>query len=184
MKPRHTVFRTEWFDIEEEWFDGVAALAGKPHYRINSPDGVLIVALTERHEVILVKQFRPAIRRSTLELPSGAVDAGETALQAAARELYEETGYTCSSLVEIGPGRLMANRHACREFGFFGTGAVRHAGFRPRDDIEVMTVPVEEFRALVVSGTFEQLAALGIVLLLEWKLGRRLADAGAAGSRA
>ena len=44
-------------------------------------------------EIILQKQFRPPINKVTIEVPAGLVDAGETAEQAAVRELKEETGY-------------------------------------------------------------------------------------------
>ena len=57
---KKTVFQTEWFDIEQETFDHIESLKGKPYYRLNSPDGVLVLALTERNEIILIKQFRPA----------------------------------------------------------------------------------------------------------------------------
>ncbi|KAF4976671.1 hypothetical protein FZEAL_6696 [Fusarium zealandicum] len=59
-------------------------------------DGVGIVAILEKptgNEIILQKQYRPPIDKVTIEVPAGLVDAGETAEQAAVRELREETGY-------------------------------------------------------------------------------------------
>lgn len=44
-------------------------------------------------EIILQKQFRPPVDKITIEVPAGLVDEGETAEQAAVRELKEETGY-------------------------------------------------------------------------------------------
>jgi 8-oxo-dGTP pyrophosphatase MutT (NUDIX family) len=43
--------------------------------------------------VILQKQYRPPVEKVTIEVPAGLIDAGETAEQAAVRELKEETGY-------------------------------------------------------------------------------------------
>lgn len=168
---KKTVFQTEWFSIEEEYFDHVRSLQGKPYYRINLPDGVLILALTEMKEIILVKQFRPALNKYTIELPCGTIDDSESPQQAAGRELYEETGYGCKSLNCIGMGRINMNRNNSHEYAFFGTGAVKSPGFRCREDIEVVLVSLAEFRFLVVSGQFEQLAALGLLVLADWKSG-------------
>ena len=44
-------------------------------------------------EIILQKQFRPPVCKVTIEVPAGLVDAGESAEEAAVRELKEETGY-------------------------------------------------------------------------------------------
>jgi ADP-ribose pyrophosphatase len=59
-----------------------------------SRDASNVIAVTSSSEIIMVKQFRYGIEEYTLELPGGLVDEGETHMQAAIRELEEETGYT------------------------------------------------------------------------------------------
>ncbi|ROV96692.1 hypothetical protein VSDG_05521 [Cytospora chrysosperma] len=59
-------------------------------------DGVGIVAILEKStgpEIILQKQYRPPVDKVVIEVPAGLVDEGETAEEAAVRELKEETGY-------------------------------------------------------------------------------------------
>ncbi len=54
---------------------------------------VAIVAVTARGGLVVVRQYRHAVRRTLLELPAGSVERGEAPLAAAKRELLEETGF-------------------------------------------------------------------------------------------
>lgn len=67
---------------------------GKTAFRdvIRHPGAVAIVALTQDSNIVLVRQYRSALERVTLEIPAGKLDAGEDALSCAQRELEEETG--------------------------------------------------------------------------------------------
>lgn len=60
-------------------------------------DGVMILAIDEEDNIILVKQFRPAIGDYIYELPAGMIDKGEDLETAAKRELFEETGLKAKS---------------------------------------------------------------------------------------
>lgn len=171
MSNKQTVFRTEWFSIEQESFGHLESLKGKPYYRINSPDGVIILAMTEDDEIILVKQFRPALKQYTLEFPSGFINKSELPREAATRELCEETGYVCKALNCLGKGRIMMNRHNSQNFVFYGTGAVKHPTFESKEHFEVVLVTPADFKALVLSGQFEQFPALALLVLADWKFG-------------
>jgi len=76
----------------------------KPDYTIvKVRPGVVIVAVTEKNNFLLVKQYREALKQETLELPAGLRDkSDETIIQTAKRELLEETGYTSKEWIFLG----------------------------------------------------------------------------------
>lgn len=65
---------------------------------VRHPGAVALVPLLPDSTVLLVRQYRHAAGQVLLEIPAGTLEPGEDPLQAAARELQEETGYW--------PGRL------------------------------------------------------------------------------
>jgi ADP-ribose pyrophosphatase len=79
MKPLKTevVFATPWFQI----LGKTMRQGEEPYYSLKLPDYAAVVALTGDQRVLIVRQYRPALERETLELPSGIVDPGETPLE-------------------------------------------------------------------------------------------------------
>ncbi len=63
------------------------------HYVLEYPEWVNIIAITGRGEFVMVRQYRHAMDVVLDELCAGVVEQGESPLQAAQRELLEETGY-------------------------------------------------------------------------------------------
>lgn len=70
---------------------------------IRHPGAVAVVALNDSGEVLLVRQYRTALERVTLEIPAGKLELGEDPLLAAERELEEETGYSAMRLDYLMP---------------------------------------------------------------------------------
>mmetsp|Transcript_11631 Transcript_11631/g.14525 ORF Transcript_11631/g.14525 Transcript_11631/m.14525 type:complete len:239 (+) Transcript_11631:107-823(+) len=95
---------TRWLGLKTiNWTDdsGVSRkwdVASRTTKQPNVPDAVVIVPVLKSKksnsiDTILVEQYRPPIQAYALEFPAGLVDKGETAEEAALRELAEETGY-------------------------------------------------------------------------------------------
>lgn len=66
------------------------------------PGAVLVVPVLDDGRLVLERQYRYPVRRVMLEFPAGKIDAGETPLATAQRELVEEAGYTAQKWKKLG----------------------------------------------------------------------------------
>ena len=69
--------------------------------RIDHPEAAAIVAFPDAEHLLMVRQWRYAIGRETLEIPAGKVDPGESLQQCAQRELREETGFNATHFISL-----------------------------------------------------------------------------------
>lgn len=68
---------------------------------VRHPGAVAVVALTDDGRICLVRQYRTAIDRVTVEIPAGKLDPGEDPLDCAHRELLEETGFSAKKMAYL-----------------------------------------------------------------------------------
>lgn len=140
--------------IREDRFEDPRDASAHPRVIITAPDWVTVVAFTPEQEAILIRQFRFGAEANTLEVPGGAVDAGETPAAAAARELEEETGFRATQLVFLGAVHpnpaVQTNR--CHTFLALGCVATNAPTPDAGEDIEVVLVAKDALRGLVKEG--------------------------------
>lgn len=69
--------------------------------QIVHPDSVTIVPVLDENQIVMIRQYRPVLERELWELPAGKMDPGEEPVDAARRELQEETGYRAARLSRV-----------------------------------------------------------------------------------
>ena len=159
---RSLVFATPWFQVLSVPSSG----GGQPHYVIQGPDFVVVVAVTEQGQILLVRQYRIAAATVTLELPAGHVDPGETPEQAARRELLEETGYEAESFKLLGSLSPSVARFTNRMWCFFAANARPAVGAEAQREAGVDLVLYERgVRALVEEKEFFSAPSCAALLL-------------------
>ncbi len=115
---------------------------------------VTSVALTADDQVVLIRQWRFGIREPTLEIPGGLVEPGEDPVQAARRELLEETGFACEGIELIGrthPNPAIQN-NLCHTALALGCRRAGDPALDAREDIDVEVRPLAEVPGLIAGG--------------------------------
>jgi len=122
--------------------------------RVNISGAVMIVALTESRELVLVEQYRIPLHARVIELPAGlagdsAAPAGETLVTAARRELTEETGYQADDWEHLVEGPTSAGMTSETYSVFLARNARRvgPGGGDANENIQVHVVPIDRVEA-------------------------------------
>ena len=121
---------------------------------LDTPNWINIIALTPEGNVVLIHQFRHGTEAIAIEIPGGMVDEGEEAVQAAVRELREETGYEAEEWLHIGmvdPNPAFLNNR-CDTFLALNARRVSEPQFDGAEDIAVEEVPIADIPHMVQSG--------------------------------
>lgn len=165
---RTIVYRAEpWFTVERQ---KVALPEGRvvaDYHRIAMPDCAGVVARVEDGRYLLARHYRHGPGCVTLTLPGGGLNPGEPPLEAAQRELREETGYEAPHWRALGRFTMNANYGLGAVHFFAAEGAKRSATPAPGDleDMDLVLLTRDELLAALRSGEVAVLAAATAILL-------------------
>jgi ADP-ribose pyrophosphatase len=126
---------------------------------------VAVVAITTDNDALLTRQFRPGPGKVMLELAGGLVEEHEDVLDAAARELREETGYVADHMTLVGQTSLASYATHLRH-AVLATGCRPLAEQRLDEDefCEVVTMPMRDLLAHVRTGDLTDVDAAWMCL--------------------
>lgn len=124
-------------------------------YIIDAPDWINVFALTPEKEIILVNQYRYGIDELSWEIPGGAVDrSDQNPMEAAKRELEEETGFTSDQWEDL--GNVSSNpaifTNYCHFYIAWNCELTTSQNLDPFEEIEVKTETLKDFLQQVRDG--------------------------------
>ena len=144
---------------------------------VRHPGAVAIVALTDEGRICLVRQYRTAMGRVTVEIPAGKLAPGEDPLECASRELLEETGMEAEKIAYL--TTIASSAGFCDELIhiYMATGLSFSKSSPDADEfINVDLAEVSELLDAVLDGRIEDAKTVVGALLCD-AISRRLADA-------
>jgi len=155
--------------------DDVALPSGRETVRevIEHDGAVVIVAIDEENNVLLVRQYRHAAGKDLLELPAGGIDPGETPEMTARREMQEETGYVPCNLECLG-GFYSAPGYASEYLHLFLATGLTPSRLIAEDteEIKLIKTSLSEARKLIRTGEIQDAKTIaGLLFYLEFKNG-------------
>lgn len=127
---------------------------------IITPDYVNVVAVTEDERFLCFRQVKYGVEGTTLSIVGGFVEEGEAPLNAAKRELLEETGYEASDWMPLGSYRVDPNRGVATGHLYLARQA-RYVTPRSADDLEeqeLILLTRAELESALAGGDFKVLA--------------------------
>ena len=146
------LFNDLWFKVRKDRCETSAGKIIDPYYVYEFPEWASAVALTEDNNVIMVRQYRHAIKEVCLEIPGGCIDDTDKDFESAiARELLEETGYSFSSYKYLGKTSSNASTNANWMHLFLATGVkkVKELALDHNEEIIVELYSIDELKQMI-----------------------------------
>ena len=167
VEESRVLFERKWLTLREDRVRLSNGATIDEYHVLELPDWVGTLALTDHGEIALVEQYRHGLGSPTLELPAGVIEPGEQPLDAARRELLEETGYAADDWLGLGALSPEPNRQNNRAHFFVARHARRVAepNLDQCEQIETRLIPVTELLAQIASGRLLHAVHIAAILL-------------------
>lgn len=172
IKSIKTIAKSKLFTVES--LELLFSNGAQRTYERMKPSGreaVMIAPITDENELILIKEYSAGTNAYELGFPKGLIDLGETAEQAAVRELKEEIGFGARQLFELKRVTIAPSYFSSVMVLFIATDLYAETliGDEP-EPLEIIKWPLNEIDALIDNPEFWEARSLVTLLLLQKKL--------------
>lgn len=166
------VYENKWMSVRE---DSVIRPGGNKGIFgvVEMVPGSSIVALDDKQHIFLVREFKYAVQRYSLEIISGGLDSDETPLQCAKRELTEELGMEAASWQDLGMIDPFTTAITSPNYMFLAQTLTQGSTNPDKDEeLDIVTMPFDEALNLVLTGEITHGASCVAILRTARILGR------------
>jgi 8-oxo-dGTP pyrophosphatase MutT (NUDIX family) len=159
------IYKNPWIEVNEDKVinpDGSDGIFGTVEYI----KGTSIVALDDKLNIYLVKEYYYVLNEYGIQLPSGGIEEGENNLEAAKKELLEEAGIRANNWRELGYLNPFTMIIKSPVFLFLATDL--EFGEKSEKDIDLIKIPFEEAYQMVLDNKISH--AQSIIAILKTKI--------------
>ena len=157
------LFRVEGVDIE---FDNGTRVSFE-RLKGSAQGAVIVAAVTDDDQFVLIREYACGTERYELGLPKGRIDAGESPVEAANRELMEEAGFAARRLTRLNEMTMAPTYSGQRTHLVLAESL--YPDSRPGDEpepLEVSFLPVERLDEFAASGDCSEARSLAAMYLV------------------
>lgn len=127
--------------------------------------GASVLPIDEKGNVFLTKEFHYGVERVTIEVISGAIDEGETPIEAAKRELKEEVGLLANKWIPLGFIDPFTQIVACPNHLFIAEElSTTPTAPEGTEQIETLKIPYDKVFEMVMEGKITHGASIAVIL--------------------
>lgn len=152
------LYKRPWLTARREHVKLPTGAEIEDFYILEYPEFCNVIAITKEGKFLMERQYRHAQHLTAYEIPAGCVEEGEDPMEAAKRELYEETGYAggkWSHLMTISP-----NAGACTNYSHTyvaeGVECVSSQHLEESEDIKIELMNEETVYEMLKNDEFHQ----------------------------
>ena len=163
-----TILENKFLKVHKDRCEKTDGSIVEDYYTVDRPDAAIIAAFTPEMHLVMIKQYRHPVRSLDYELPAGFIEPFETdTIQAAKRELLEETGHQCSSLEKMQETFSSAGFMSNHVHFFIGFNAkkISEQNLDDNEEIEAQILPWPEALKLLEQEKVKDLGSIACILL-------------------